>query len=145
MEKNIKKLTYNTYIISRYTHSFYTRELRKLGISMGQFPFIMHIAEHPACSQEDIVSGMLIGKSTTAAIIRQLMENGIATRTTDAKDRRLTHLRLTAKGEALVPEIEKVIERCQELITANMSDDEKNALGTLLEKLKKQTVEELKN
>ena len=108
----IRDLTMNLYTISRCTHNYYARELRKLNITMGQFPFIMGVVENEGISQEKLSQTILISKSTTAAIIRQLLDAGLITRAVDPNDRRNFRLFATEKALDLVPKIQDVINKC---------------------------------
>lgn len=131
MKPNMRELTLNFYRISRCTHRYFTRELRKLGVTMGQFPFIMSIAENDGISQEKLSNMLRIAKSTTADVIRQLMESGYVTRETDPADRRNFRLHVTEKACALVPRIQAVIDRCHAAITSDLSDSERAVLTSL--------------
>ncbi len=130
------ELTLDIYIISRCTHSHYARELRKLGVTMGQFPFILGIAENDGISQEGLSSKLKISKSTTAVIVRQLLEAGIATRETDPEDRRNFRLHATAKAQKLVPRIYTAIDACHETITAGLTGVERSILAELARKVR---------
>ncbi len=135
----MRELTLNIYKIGRYTQNFYAKEVKKLGITMGQFPFIMGIAEHDGISQEKLSANFMISKSTTALIVRQLLEAELITRETDENDRRNFKLHPTAKALALIPQIEAVIERCHRLITADLTEIEREICGLLLRKVRVKT------
>ncbi len=124
-------LTLDIYKISRRTHTFYARELRRLHITMGQFPFIMGIVERDGISQEKLSEELMISKSTTAVIVRQLLDSGFITREVDESDRRNFRLHATDKALELVPRIEAVIERCHALITAGMTQIERDIFERL--------------
>ncbi|MDD3154112.1 MAG: MarR family transcriptional regulator [Victivallaceae bacterium] len=132
----MKKLTLDIYQISRYTHRFYARELRRLGVSMGQFPFLMGIDECDGISQEKLSTQLGIGKSTTTAMIRQLIQLELVTREVDAEDRRNFRLHVTEKGRALVPRIQDVVERCHKLITGELSEIERMVFCDLSKKVR---------
>lgn len=131
----MKDLTLTIYMITRNTQNYYARELKKLGISMGQFPFIMKIAENDGISQERLSEKLSISKSNTTLIIKQLMENGLIKREVNVDDRRNFKLHVTAKGAELIPEIVKVIDACHNKITAKLSAEEKNLLLQMLDKV----------
>ena len=136
-------LTNNIYIISRCTHNYYAREFRKLGISVGQFSFIMGIAENPGISQEKLSRQLMISKSTTALIVQQLLNNGLITRTIDDKDRRIFNLHPTKKTLDLLPKINGIIERCHETILQDVTPIEGAILLELLKKVRVRTEKEM--
>ena len=131
----MKELTLRLYTISRFTHSYYARELKKLNLSMGQFPFLMGIATHDGISQEMLSAKLRIGKSTTATIIRQLLDAGLITREVDENDRRSFKLHATPAACELVPLINDIIDRCHNLITADLTDVERIIFASLTEKV----------
>ncbi len=126
------ELTLNLYIISRRTHDYYARELRRLGLTMGQFPFVMGIVENDGLlSQEELSARVGVGKSTTAEIIRQLMAADLVTRIVDPLDRRTFRLHATARAIALVPEIRRTIDACHTKITAELTESEQRIFAGL--------------
>ncbi len=131
--------TLDIYKISRCTHKYYTRELRKLHVTMGQFPFIMGIAANDGISQERLSDELLISKSTTAVIIQQLLGAGLITRETDPQDRRNFKLHATEKARALVPQIRESIDQCHETIMEELTELEKEILIRLTEKVRSRT------
>lgn len=135
----MKKLTLDIYIISRCTHNYYARELKKLHITMGQFPFIMGIAENDGISQEKLSQELMISKSTTAAIVQQLLNAQLITREVDEADRRNFKLHATPKALLLLPKIEEIIGRCHQAITADLTDIERDILVNLTEKVRNRT------
>lgn len=132
-------LTWNVYVISRYTHGFYARELKKLHITMGQFSFIMLIADNDGISQERLSSILQVGKSTTATIVRQLLAAGLITREIDETDRRIYHLHATKKARNLVPKIRAIIDECHRKMTDRLTDIEKSIFLNLLQKVRERT------
>ncbi len=135
--------TLDIYKISRSTHRYYARELKKLHITMGQFPFLMGIAQNDGISQEKLSAELRISKSTTAVIIQQLLAAGLITREVDVNDRRNFCLHITEKGAALVPLIQESIDRCHETIMEGLSGLEKEMLVKLIQTVRIRTEEDL--
>lgn len=132
----MEDLTLSVYIISRCTHNYYARELKKIGITMGQFGFIMQIAANDGISQEKLSSKMKISKSTTTSVIQQLIDSEIVVREVDLQDRRNYQLHLTAKGIDLLPKIQHVIDHCHELLTNTLGEKEFLQFENTLRKIK---------
>lgn len=135
----MEKLTLDIYTISRCTHNYYARELKKLQITMGQFPFIMGIAENDGISQEKLSAEINISKSTTAAIVQQLLNARLITREVDESDRRNFKLHATEKALALTPKIREIIDRCHLTMTADLTEIERDILANLLKKVRSRT------
>jgi|GEM_PF-1979541 len=132
----MRELTLNIHIISRCTHNYFARELRKLHLTMGQFPFIMGIAEHDGISQEKLSQEIRISKSTTTAIVQQLLQAGLITREIDEHDRRNFKLHATAKALELLPKIYAVIDHCHNAITADLTEVERNIFDHLADQVR---------
>ncbi len=139
----MRELTLDIYTISRCTHNYYARELKKLHITMGQFPFIMGIAENDGISQEKLSSQIMISKSTTATIVQQLLNAGLVTREVDETDRRNFKLHATRKALQLIPRIEEIIDKCHRTITADLTAIECDILVNLTRKVRSRTEMEL--
>lgn len=135
MCETAKNLTRNLYVIDRSTHRYYVRELRKLGLTLGQFPFLVGIAENDGISQEKLSAYVGISKSTTALMIRQLVEKGFVSREIDLYDKRNFCLHLTEEGKSLLPRVDTVINCCHSWITAPLSAAEKKLFESLVEKV----------
>ncbi len=133
------ELTLDIYIISRCTHNYYARELKKVGITMGQFPFIMGIAEDGGISQEKLSTKLMISKSTTAVIVQQLLTEGLITREVDENDRRNFKLHATKKALKLLPKLAEIIEKCHDVITQDLTDIERDVFKNLTRKVRIRT------
>lgn len=133
-------VTLDIYIISRLSHGYYARELDELGISMAQFPYIMAIIDNDGISQEKLSAKLRMGKSTTAAIVKQLEEKGLITREVDRNDRRNFCLHASGSAVALRPAIQAAVDNCNEKITAGLSEEEKREFSRLL-RIVRQTTE----
>jgi len=136
-------ITLNLYIVSRCTHNYYARELKKIGLTMGQFPFILGIAGHDGISQEKLSAAVGISKSTTAMMVRQLLDAGLAVRTTDLADRRNFRLHITAKARSLLPRIEEIIAECHRRITVDLSEMERELFARLTFRVRETSEREL--
>ncbi|MBE6390043.1 MAG: MarR family transcriptional regulator [Lentisphaerae bacterium] len=132
-------ITFDIYVISRLTHGYYARELAALGITMAQFPYIMGIIGNAGLSQEKLSRLLRMGKSTTAEVIRQLLDKKLIRREPDPVDRRNFRLYATEKALALQPEISAVIGKCNSLISDGLSEDEKKVFYSLLSRVRQKT------
>ena len=116
------KLTFDIYIISRLTHIFYTDELKKIGLSFGEFPFLFGVYENEGISQEELSSLLIISKSTTAVMINRLVSTGYVRKEVDPEDRRNFRLYITDAGMRFIPEIKRILKECHEKIMEGMTE-----------------------
>ena len=134
----MKKLTFDLYIISRLTHIYYTHELGKIGISFGEFPFLLGVYEHDGITQEELSSLLMISKSSTAAMLQKLEQSGYVRREVDPGDRRNLRLHITESGEHYIPQIYRIIDSCHEKILEGLTDAEKKKICSLVHQVKDQ-------
>lgn len=133
--------TLQIHIISRFTHNYYAEQMKKIGLTMGQFSFVTYLCGHPGVSQERLSEALHITKSATAKIIQQMEENDLARREQDTEDRRANKVFPTDKAMNLIPEIEPIVDRCHKEITKDLTPIEYDLLNALLEKVKDRVME----
>ncbi len=85
--------------------------------------------------QKDLLEKVHIGAPAMSELINKLEDDGYIVRTVDPEDRRATLLSLTEKGQARAAEVED--ERAEQFrdAFASLSDEEKEALAAILDKL----------
>lgn len=85
--------------------------------------------------QKDLLEKVHIGAPAMSELINKLEDDGYIVRTVDPEDRRATLLSLTEKGQARAAEVED--ERAEQFKSAfaTLSDEEKEALAAILDKL----------
>ena len=70
-------------------------------LSVGELRVLMHVGRHPDCTQKALVEHSRADKAQMARTLTQLQDKGWLTRSESADDRRVRHLRLTARGQRL--------------------------------------------
>ena len=85
--------------------------------------------------QKDLLEKVHIGAPAMSELVGKLEDDGYIVRTVDPEDRRATLLSLTEKGQARAAEVED--ERAEQFKAAfaSLSDEEKEALAAILDKL----------
>jgi DNA-binding MarR family transcriptional regulator len=68
------------------------------GLSPAQIFVLSVVAERPAASLNEIAAATLTDRSSVAAVVDRLVENGYAVRDTSDEDRRRAAIRITALG-----------------------------------------------
>ena len=131
----MKDLTRYISVTSRRTQMFYTERLRELGITSGQFIYIVCICETAGQTQDEVAQRLLLDKGTVAKAVSQLEANGFILKKTNASDRREFNLFPTEKAIAIYPQILKSKEEWHDKLTENLSDIERDVLERLLEKV----------
>jgi MarR family 2-MHQ and catechol resistance regulon transcriptional repressor len=138
-------LALNTFIkFTRSVESLENRLIRRNTIgdlTISQFGVLETLYHLGHMSQSEICGKLLKSGGNITLVIDNLEKRGLARRQVDAKDRRVTTVLLTEKGEELIgrifPEQVKAIVEELSVLTAN----EQETLGGLCKKLGKQEKE----
>ncbi|WP_329093525.1 MULTISPECIES: MarR family winged helix-turn-helix transcriptional regulator [unclassified Streptosporangium] len=78
------------------------RRMAELGLHLGQELLVVDLHHNPGTTQADLVQRMGIEQPTIAKAITRMERAGFVERAPDPGDRRVTRLRLTERGEAVV-------------------------------------------
>ena len=81
------------------------RRVRDCGLSDTECLICSFLYSHAGCSQDDVVQGLRMDKTTAAKALQSLEAKGCIERTQDAEDRRKKLLQLTDSGTDSVSSI----------------------------------------
>ncbi|MGB9978236.1 MarR family winged helix-turn-helix transcriptional regulator [Methanobacterium sp.] len=126
--------------ISRAHMAFLFNEIEKLGITGGQFQFLMGLAREDGITQEDLANSFHMNESTIARALRKLEDAGMVQRNVDENNRRKKIITVTEKGKTAVDNVRKADKKWEERIQS-LSLDEKNKLKELLSALAIESME----
>ncbi len=124
----------------RRTHMFINENLKSVGITSGQYMFVLGICENPGCTQEELSHYLLIDKSTSAKVISMLESQGYVVKKPNETDRREYHLFPTEKAVEVNKTILQVHDKWQDLMTENLTEIERDVFGRLMEKVMENSV-----
>ncbi len=94
------------------------------------------MAENPdGIRQKDLMEKLHIGQSSTSELINKLEDDGYIERRVDESDKRATLLFLTEKGQARAAEVADERAAMFEGVFSKLTDEEKQTLSDLLDKL----------
>ena len=105
----------------------------------GNNMFIIgHLARHREedVFQKDLEEFFSVRRSTMSTIILRMEQKGFLSRESVSHDARLKKLVLTEKGEQIHEMIESKIEDTEKKLSSGLTEDEKQTLFHLLEKLR---------
>src|SRR5262245_667570 len=116
--------------------------LRRYGVPIGQWPFLLFLWANEELSQRDLSRLMAIEESTVTNTIDRMERDGLIARTRNPDNQRRNQLRLTDRGRnllgTLVPEAMQVVG----MGTRGMSDIEITFLTSLLAKVQANLADE---
>ena len=130
-------------VIYRYGRRFLARELKRINVDVGQYPFLLVVLRNPGITQEKISERLGMDRGTTARSIAALEEQGYIFRETDKRDRRINHIYATEKGEQLREELSAISDKLHMTYMEGFSDEEKKQLGALLLRMRDNIKREL--
>ena len=107
---------------------------RKCGLSRERMLVI--ISEYPdGVRQKQLAERAEINASSTSEVVNKLEDDGYIVRTVDETDKRATILKLTDLGKARAEEIKEEREGFMEEFFAKLTENEKETLSNILDKL----------
>lgn len=105
------------------------------GITPAQFSALVVIGANPGVIQTVLANALAIERSAMVPLIDHLEELGLAIRVPSASDRRSRALHLTARGAAVLRDLERLVREHEARVTAALTPAEHEALLALLRKM----------
>lgn len=130
-----RKLGRSITYLHRQKVKFMNDKLKEYDIFGAMYMILLHVARQPGSSQDAIGMHLHIDKCTIARRTKKLEELGFLYREVNALDRRQNNLYPTEKGMEVIPVIKENLTAWSELISVNLTDDEKATLVQLLDKV----------
>ena len=121
--------------ISRCFTLYREEELKINELSGYQHPYLRRICENPGISQDQLAKMLHVNKSNVARQLALLEQNGYIVRKESSKDKRQFEVYPLEKGIEIYPRIIEVIEAWNEELLAGFSDEEKQQLFIMLDRL----------
>jgi DNA-binding MarR family transcriptional regulator len=121
--------------IYRNTHIYLDKVLKKYDLGSGAYPYLFTLEKNEGISQNKISREIGLDKAMSARTITRLIEQGYVYKEEDKRDSRAYRLYLTEKAREVIPEIHKEIRILVDLITENLTEEEKNITIRALSKV----------
>ena len=93
-------------MLFKCSKEFSHKKIKSCGLSDTECLICSYVYQFKSCSQDDVVQGLRMDKTTAAKALQSLEEKGFIERDTDISDKRKKVLNVTQSG----------IERCAEII-----------------------------
>lgn len=130
-----RSVAFLTAVLYRDFVAYSTGELKKLGVSYGQLPFLMYLNKHPGCAPAELTSRLHLDWGYSQRSITRLVESGFLIKKRSGAEARTYQLFLTEKGEKALAGIHAVVESWDERKAKRLQQEEQEQLITLLYKL----------
>ncbi len=84
---------------------------------------------------KDLVTVLEKDKSTITALVNKLVKLGYVKKSSDPDDKRVSYISLTQKGKSFRPDFMEISKKLRKQAYRNITDDEKDTLFKLLNKI----------
>ena len=123
-----------------------TKAIQPLGLTASQAFFIQFIVHSPAqpVYQKDIESIFGLKHPTVVGIISRLESKGFVECSVDQRDRRYKCVTPTEKAVSVADSINKELEHTETTLMSGFTDEEKQLLDSLLDKMIENTPEDIR-
>lgn len=127
--------------IFRKSQVYLDKVLKEYELSSGSYPYLLILKDNEGRSQNKISEELGYDKAMSTRTIVKLIEIGYLYRKKDEADARANKLYLTEKAKATIPKILEKIRELIQLITGDLSEQEKkitiDSLNGILNNIKK--------
>lgn len=121
--------------IARALDSIANIEFKRLGLSKGQYLYLVRIYENPGIIAEKLVEMLKVDRATVARSLQKLEAKGLISRTKDANNQKILHLNITPKGEESALFVLSEMEYSENHLTRALTAAEKEQLARLLDSM----------
>ena len=121
--------------IFRNIQIFLDRVLKKYELSSGSCPYIFILEKNEGISQNKLSKEVGNDKAMSARTITKLIEIDFVHKKQDERDCRACNLYLTAKAKALMPKIREEIQTVVNVLTEDLTEEEKLITTESLKKI----------
>lgn len=131
----LSTFTKGLHILEKYGHRFRKQAFEPYGLKRNDHRYLLTITKHPGISQEKIANHLLLDKGNVARQLATLEERGFITRQISEKDKRIIELYPTEQGSLLANKVRKELEAWDHYLSECLSDEEKEMMTKILNKL----------
>jgi DNA-binding MarR family transcriptional regulator len=107
----------------------------RYGLSQAAWRIIVVVGDKPGMSARQICHATGLDQFAVSRALAQLQQCGFAERSAANRDRRRAEVHLTDEGKRVLEDLSRVSLAIEKQLLTTLDDDQKNALGTLLNEL----------
>ena len=137
-EENAQRLMQDFYRITRSRHVLFHELLSRNDITMHQFHLLLYMKSSGKTKVTDLGQKMLVSMPTASRMLNTICDKGLAKKTRDDRDRRLTYVELTRKGERVVEQVHARQREVLAQVMEEIPDGEVEAFLATMEKIAEQ-------
>ena len=107
----------------------------ELGVSVSQLGALMVLDEQPGCVMKDLATILMLDKSAVTGLAGRMADGGLIEKTTCRDDSRVTRLRMTNRGHAVLKDGMRLLHEANRLMTQGFSERELGTVSRYLDHL----------
>ncbi len=134
-------LMHNISAIYRCSATYRQSILSPLGLKPFHATYLISICRNPGITQDQLAKRIFVDKSNVTRQVSFLEEAGFIERRVSPCDRRVMQLFPTNKAEEALPLVRKSFRDWEELVAADLTDQEMELMINILEKMKTRAAE----
>ncbi|MBE7728294.1 winged helix-turn-helix transcriptional regulator [Komagataeibacter sp. FXV3] len=105
--------------------SLFAEECADFGVTPVQYSILTVAAVHPDIDQASLGHEVGVDRATLANVIARLKAHGLISRSKKATDRRVNLIRVTARGSAVLAQMDGAAQRAHERTVAALPENER--------------------
>ncbi|WP_167409483.1 MarR family winged helix-turn-helix transcriptional regulator [Streptomyces africanus] len=118
--------------LNRYVKQGIDRELPYPALPERQLALLQYVAEHDGATVHQASEALRMMPNNVSALVTRLTEAGLLERHRDDTDKRVAHLRVTAKSRQRIGEVENIAATQLASALRTLTDGDRDALGSAL-------------
>jgi DNA-binding MarR family transcriptional regulator len=124
--------------IARLMRTAFDRRVRRLGLTRAQWLVITRVNRRPGATQSELAEMLEVEKATAARMVDRMEKKGWVVRRSDAADRRVNRLHLTAEAELIQVQLAEIADRTVDDALALLSARERDQFAEWMRRVKRQ-------
>ena len=116
-------------------------EIASTGLTRLSWAAGSHLRDAEGLSISQLASALRVGNATTGRLVDRMEADGWVSRSFSKSDRRAQLITPTPKAESVLRELEPRQEELQEAVLADLSEEERQLLSVLLEKVRQRLMD----
>lgn len=121
--------------LARTVRKRFELTLSPLGLRQRHVVALSYLRGHGATAQQALAERLSMDASSTVCLLNELEDSDLVVRQRDRSDRRRALIELSARGEQALREVDRVLQRVEDEILADLSTAERATLHGLLSRL----------
>jgi len=124
--------------VARLMRTAFDRRVRRLGLTRSQWLVINRLHRRPGATQSELAEMLEVEKATAGRMVDRMEKKGWVVRRSDAADRRVNRLHLTADADLIQVRLAEIAERTVDDALSRLSPGEREQFSEWMLRVKGQ-------